>query len=260
MNRVVLNNADHAALTVRHRFGADFGDAVNLAPVFPAEFAEAAREYPIFLDREKDGAWRAVALLGLDRDENLFLDEPHGRWDARHVPHAHARGPFLIGFQGGAGDGGGAEARTPVILVDLDDARVSADGVSGEGAGGARVFRDRGGNAPYLDAVADVLRALHLGVQHAPALYSAWDAHGLIEPVRLEVKLEGGTTYVIPDLHTVSTERLDALDDAGLGVLNRAGALAPAFLLAASAGNVQRLIERRALRDGGVVGAGSPPA
>ncbi len=230
---VILNNDDHLDLTVRPVFGAAFGDAVNLAPVFPAEYVEAGREYPLFLQHDEAGGWRTVALLGLDRDENLFLDGD--RWTARHVPAAHRRGPFRIGFQDG----------TPVILIDLDDPRVAPAG----DPAGVRLFRDQGGHGPALDRIADALRLLHDGVETAPALYAAWDAHGLIEPVRLEVKLDGGTTYTIADLHTVSTARLAALDGDALAALNRANFLAPAFLLAAAAGNVQRLIERRAERD-----------
>jgi len=234
---VILNNDDHLDLTVRFAFGADFGDAVNLAPVFPTEFVEAARDYPLFLDRDGSGAWRTVALLGFDRDENLFLDGD--RWAARYIPAAHRRGPFRIGFQGGT------DGPAPVILLDLDDARVAPAG----DPAGVRLFRDHGGHTPALDGVAAALRLLHDGVETAAALYAAWERCGLIESVRLEVKLDGGTTYTIADLHTVSTTRLAGLDGEALATLNRANFLAPAFLLAAAAGNVQHLIERRARRD-----------
>ncbi len=234
---VILNNDDHLDLTVRFAFGADFGDAANLAPVFPTEFVEAAREYPLFLGRDEAGAWRTVALLGFDRDENLFLDDD--RWAARYVPAAHRRGPFRIGFQDGPG------GRGPVVLVDLDDPRVAPAG----DPAGMRLFRDHGGHAPALDDVAAALRLLHEGVETAAALYAAWERYGLIEPVRLDVSLDGGTTYTIADLHTVSTQQLAALDGEALAALNRANFLAPAFLLAAAAGNVRHLIERRTRRD-----------
>ena len=43
-------------------------------PAFPTEFAELQREYPIFLRKDHDnGDWQAVALLGFDQHENLFL-------------------------------------------------------------------------------------------------------------------------------------------------------------------------------------------
>ena len=70
---VLLNNIDHADLRVRGGYGVQFGDAVNQARVFPAEFEALQREYPILFRRDAAGAYYSVALLGLDRDENLFL-------------------------------------------------------------------------------------------------------------------------------------------------------------------------------------------
>jgi hypothetical protein len=48
--------------------------------VFPTEFEALQREYPILFRRGRQRRLQAVALLGLDRDENLFLDGgPGGR-------------------------------------------------------------------------------------------------------------------------------------------------------------------------------------
>ena len=75
MNRVLLNNVDHADLRVIAGHGATFGDAINQALILPTEFEAAQREYPILIRKDDAGGYQAVVLLGLDRDENLFLDE-----------------------------------------------------------------------------------------------------------------------------------------------------------------------------------------
>ena len=85
MNRVLLNNIDHHDLRVITRHGAEFGDAVNQVMVFPTEFEAVQREYPIVFRRDAEGALRPVALLGLTREENLFLDGAGG-WRAGYVP------------------------------------------------------------------------------------------------------------------------------------------------------------------------------
>ena len=95
-NIVLLDNVTHKDLRVRTGYSVEFGDHVNLALVFPTEFAFVQREYPILFRRYPDGDPEAVALLGLDKGENLFLDEPG--WNARYVPAVQQRGPFLIGF------------------------------------------------------------------------------------------------------------------------------------------------------------------
>lgn len=226
---VLLNNVDHADLRVAERHGSAFGDAVNQLLVFPTEFADLAREYPIFFRRGGEGTFQAVALLGLARDENLFIEGE--RWRARYVPAVQRRGPFLIGFQN-AGDG----RREPMMLVDLDDPRVGD-------SGGEPVFLPHGGNSPYLDGVAGALRTIHDGVEVAGAMFEAFEASGLIEPVKLEIRLSETEEVRVPDLHTISDARLAALDGVALERLNRAGFLRAAFLVAASTANVNRLIE-----------------
>ena len=79
MTQVLLNNVDHHDLRVVTRGGPEFGDAVNQVPVFPTEFENVQREYPIVFRNDAEGVVRPLALLGLARDENLFLDA-QGQW------------------------------------------------------------------------------------------------------------------------------------------------------------------------------------
>ena len=73
----LLNNITHKDLRVVTRFGREFGDETGMVPAFPTEFAELQREYPIFFRRQtgESGQWQAVALLGFDQKENLFLQD-----------------------------------------------------------------------------------------------------------------------------------------------------------------------------------------
>lgn len=228
---VALDNVAHADLRVALRHGAAYGDAVNQALLFPTEFAEAQRDFPILFRRDPGQGLQAVALLGLDRDENLFLDGD--RWITRHVPLILQRGPFLIGLN----DAGGA----PTIQIDLDDPRVDA-------RDGEPLFLPHGGQSRYLDHIGKVLAAIHVGMGDAPALYAAFDALGLIQPMALELMLDDERRYVIRDHEVLSAEKLAQLGPDALDQLNRAGQLGIAFLLAHSLGNMARLIERKNTR------------
>ncbi len=115
-NIVLLDTIAHADLRVATGYAAGFGDAVNQCVVFPTEFDAVQREYPILFRRDAAGAFYAVALLGLDRDENLFLDQ--GGWSARHIPVLHQRGPFLIGTV--ERDIDGVLQSEPMLHVDLE--------------------------------------------------------------------------------------------------------------------------------------------
>lgn len=225
---VALDNVAHADLRVALHYGAAHGGAVNQVLLFPTEFTEAQRDFPILFRRDPAERLQAVALLGLDRDENLFLDGD--RWISRHIPLILQRGPFLIGLT----EGGAA----PVIQIDLDDPRVDA-------ADGEALFLPHGGQTQYLDHVGKVLAAIHVGMSDAAPMYAAFDALGLIQPMALELMLGDERRYVIRDHEVLSIERLSALGPDSLDQLNRAGHLGTAFLLAASLGNMSRLIERK---------------
>ncbi|MCB1641227.1 MAG: SapC family protein [Xanthomonadales bacterium] len=237
---VLLNNVDHHDLRVATHFGAAFGDAVGMVPTYPTEWAEVQREYPIFLRRDSEGQWQSVALLGFEATENLFLRGD--RWNADYLPGHVARGPFLIGFQHQQVEG--EERRVPVIHVDLDHPRL--------GAGqGEAVFLPHGGQSPYLDHVVKVLRGIRDGIDASKAMFAAFDALGLIQPVEVEVKFDAEQGAKLTGLSGIDRQRLAELDAEALHGLHRQGYLEGLYLLLASAHNVRRLLaeKQRRLRD-----------
>jgi hypothetical protein len=228
---VLLNNVEHKDLKVVTRYSAEYGDGVHAVLTFPTEYVDIQREYPILFRRQGD-SWQSVALLGLEEGENLFLDD--GRWNAHYVPGIVARGPFLIGFQRQEIEG--AERREPVVHVDLDDPRVNE--LEGE-----PVFLEHGGNTPYLQRIAAILRGIQEGIAVSKPMFAAFESHGLIEPANIEVEVHADVRYVLRGFHTISRDRLAALDGGALERLNKAGFLEGAFLVLASLGNIRKLID-----------------
>ena len=234
----LLNNVDHHDFRVIPRYGAEFGDNVATILTFPTEYADMQREYPIFFRKDKtSGEFHSVALLGFREGENLFLE--NGRWNARYLPGMVARGPFLIGFQEQRVDG--EIRREPVIHVDLDHPRVSR-------TEGQSLFLPLGGNSPYLEHVATVLRGIHEGIEIARAMFAAFLELNLIESVKVEVNVSETEKYGIEGLHTIDQARLRALDGEALQRLHRFGFLESAFLVSASLGNVKSLMAMKQRR------------
>ncbi|WP_395337324.1 SapC family protein [Novosphingobium sp. BL-8H] len=233
---VLLNNVDHHDLRIRADYGAELGDAVNQMTVFAPEFEALSREYPIVFRRDAAGAFRAVALLGFAHDENLYLNGHE--WDARAIPALVARGPFSIGVPKAG------EAGEPMIHIALDHPRISVDQ-------GHRVFLDHGGNAPYLDHVAAMLRMIYAGTQIGPAMITAFDDAGLLEATTLQLESPDGRRFVIPDCWTISQSRFAALDGAQLAQLHQGDFLRCAVWLMSSLGNLSSLLDRKLARDGG---------
>lgn len=233
----LLNNVSHKDLRIATGFGAEFGDDVGMVPAFPSEYAELQREYPIFFRKDGAGQWQSVALLGFEQRENLFLED--GRWKAAYLPGAAAKGPFLIGFQEQRIDG---ELRNePVMHVDLEHPRVSF--TEGEPA-----FLPQGGNSPYLEHIAGVLRGIRDGTEFGAAMFSAFDSMQLLQPMGLDVQLDESNRVSVSGLHGIDRERLAALDGESLARLNRAGFLEGAYLVLASLHNVRRLMAEKQRR------------
>lgn len=237
---VLLNNVDHRDVRVRTGHGVEFGDAVNMVRVFATEFEELQREYPILFRLDSKEGLHAVVLLGLDLDENLFLGA--GGWAGRYVPALLERGPFSIGVRGHGT--GGEPVGQPVIHIDLGHARISKEE-------GHPVFLPHGGNSPYLDHIANVLRAIFTGVEVDKTIFAAFEKYRLIEPIRIEIKLNETRQYHLPDCYTISLERLMQLDGVSLEALHRNDYFRAAVWVASSLRNVRRLIDIKNAREAG---------
>jgi hypothetical protein len=242
----LLNNIAHRNMRVSTRFGREYGDEVGMVPAFPTEFAELQREYPIFFRRNAEGEYQVVVLLGFDHHENLYLQGD--RWNASYLPGAVARGPFLIGFQ--EQDVDGALRVEPVIHVDLDHPRV----ITGDGE---PLFMPQGGHSPYLQHIMTVLRGINDGVEASKAMFAAFNALELVQPVNLDVRFDEGHGINLTGLYGIDRERLAALDAAALHELHRSGWLEGAYLVLASMHNMRRLIaeKQRRLREQAAVPA-----
>ena len=231
----MLNNVAHRDLRVITRHSAEFGDNVGSVVTFPTEYGDVQREYPIFFRKDPaSGEYLSVALLGFAKDENLFLNE--NGWNASYIPGVVARGPFLIGFQ--EREIAAEIRRDTVIHVDLDNPRISK-------TEGERLFLEHGGNSRYLERIATILDGIHTGMAVSKAMFAAFTAMDLIEPVKVEIKMSPEEKHNLLGYYTINEEKLAGLDGESLARLNRAGFLQGAFLVIASLNNVKRLIEMK---------------
>lgn len=232
-NPVLLNNIAHKDLKVINRYGPEFGDNVSGVIIFPTEYGDIQREYPILFRRDPvTNEFQSVALLGFEKNENLFLNE--SAWNASYIPGVVARGPFMIGFQEQETDG--ELRKEPVIHVDIDSSRISfTEGVA--------VFKEHGGNTPYLEQIASILQGIHAGLAISKMMFEAFDTLGLIEPLAIDITLADEQKFSLTGYYTISKEKLIALDGSSLEKLNRSGFLQGAFLVTTSLNNIKKLID-----------------
>jgi hypothetical protein len=232
MNKVQLNNIDHGGLRLSRRYSAELGHSVNQLLLVPSEFENAQREYPILFRCDADGEFQAVALLGFDRGENLFL--VNETWSARYIPAIVRREPFLLG-----------ESERDTIesglatFVDLDDPRV------GEGDG-EPLFLPRGGNSPLLDQALSALRTVHEGLLQRQAMFALFAELDLLQPMNVQVQLGDGLEYRIPEVFSIDVGQLSSLSGEKLERLHKSSFLPHAIFARSSLANINRLIELKA--------------
>ena len=230
---VLLNNVEHKDLRVDSSPSAKYGDNVNRALAFPTEFGDLQKEYPILFYKDpKADKFQAHAILGLEKDENLFLGEEG--WLGDYVPAVIARGPFMIGFQDREIDG--STIKEPVIHVDMDNTRVNADS-------GQPLFLAFGGDTPYLEKIMQTLQVIHQGAGIEDSFFSTLDSMGLLEPVNIEISLSSIANVNLRDYYTINKDKLAQLDAENLEKLNKMGILGLVYFALVSLGNFNKLMK-----------------
>lgn len=231
---VLLDNVTHHDLKISPHFKAEFGDQVNAVQTFTTELEAMQRVYPLFFRQNAiNDDFQLVAMLGFEKDENLFINNKQNTWQAEVIPAVAAKGPFLIGFQDQSNIGGPEKA--PVVHIDMDSPRIDK-------THGVPVFLEHGGNSPYLEHINALLLTIYHGMSDTQKMLSTFTQLNLIEPVELEITLNNGDKHKLHGNYTISAEKLATLDGIDLQSLNQAGFLKSAYFISSSLSNVKKLI------------------
>ena len=234
-NIQILNNLDHNNLRVITERSAKYGDNQWFAPNFAHEFRNLQSHYPIVFTKNPDtGKFQAVALLGFEVDENLFLTEDG--WDAMYIPLSIVRQPFLIGFQQSNEDG--VTSVEPVVSVNMDSPRISD-------TQGEPVFLEHGGNSEYLEQINSVLKLVHEGHERNQDFVDMLLGMDLLESFVLDVELNDGSEHRMSGFYTINETSLRGLTGDDLVVLNNNGYLEAVYMAIASLSNISVLVDRK---------------
>ncbi len=228
---IVLNNVDHKNVKVDTRSEVNLN--VNRALVYATEISELHKEFPLVF--HKNSATRQTqlhAILGLEKDENLFIGD--NGWQTRFVPALLARGPFSLGYKKANKEDN--KQQDPVICIDMNDDRVNTEH-------GEDVFLQFGGEAPYLHYVKKALQTIDTGMHFDKTLYSLVESMDLLEPVSINIKLSNVEEVSFSDYYTVNQEKLSKLTGDNLEKLSQYGVLSLLYFALSSMGNFQTLIE-----------------
>jgi hypothetical protein len=222
-NIVPLNSDTHRALRVYAGASARYGDNQRFAQVVVGEFSELVVHYPILLSKDADtGAFFCGAMLGFDRNENLFLKEGKGHEGYR--PLNLQRMPFYAA---------GAD-----LAIDMDHPRVGAEA-------GQALFTATGQPTMYLESIMQAFRDLKPGMEMTKLFIATLLQHKLIEPIDISASFDDGTRRNLADLYTINQTVLRELPDAVVLELFRRGYLRLIYLMIASLKQIGELATRK---------------
>lgn len=225
-----LDNVAHAEIRVDSRLSAEYGDNLSQVQVFVTEFENLQREYAVFFKKTDAGEYYAMTLLGLDSDENLFLKD--GGWDAHYIPAVIQKGPFQIGVP---------DAGDPIIKIDLESPRIDSEV-------GEPLFKSNGGLSPYLTHISKVLEQIHVGLEMNDKFFKELADASLIEAVTLNLKLDDGKSYSVPDVFSIDEAAFQALSGSVLEKFHSSGLLALCQYVLSSRKNIQHLLDRKMIK------------
>ena len=201
----------------------DFASKSRAIPITGAEFATAARDYPIVFVTKPTPM--AAVLVGLRADENLFVDGK-GTWrPGSYLPAYLRRYPFLIAQ---SPDGGRL-----ILCVDEASELVAR-------AAPLRFFED-GKRSAYLERMLRLGADIHRDQARTGQIVLLLEKLGLLIDRRIEVGLPGGERIGFQGFGVVDERKLNELPDDKFLELRRSGGLGLVYLHLVSFANLRAL-------------------
>lgn len=228
---VPLNKQQHKDLYIEPVEGFGFAKHTNSLYIAAVEFLQAAREYPIVFGQDAKQTIFPVVLLGLQQNQNLYVDEKD-RWQARYIPAYARRYPFILAAPEGA---------TPDQFTVCIDEGFPGFNTAKEGQA---LFDKKGKETKVLQQALDFLKDYQNHVQLTTAFCKNLGALGLLEPMQANVEMRSGKKFALAGFQCVSRAKLKALEGKKLQALLKSDELELIFMHLVSLGNVRNLMEK----------------
>jgi len=239
---VLLDREKHRHWRIDPTAGSAFAREATSVPVAAAEFADACKEYAVAFSRDANRQVVPVAMLGLRRAENLFVNA-EGRWTGRYVPASVRRYPFLFASLPGQNSVG----------VCIDGAFTEVDAPAGES-----LFDESGQDTPFLTRTIAFLTRYQQELKRTEQFCQRLDRAGVLNEMQARADLVDGRSFNIAGLLVVDEKKLMALPDAVALTLFRAGEMHLVSLHLASLSNLQTLVDGVAARPSAIIPAPRP--
>ncbi len=227
---VPLNKETHSDWSVVAIANFKHTSETNSLYIAAVEFIKAANEYPIVFGTGKDESVFPVVILGLRKNENLYVNKK-GEWLAKYIPAYIRRYPFIL-----ATGEEGSEQFT--VCIDSD-----CPGFNDKGKG-TRLFDADGNESGLLRNSVEFLKEYQSHIQLTTLFCKNIKDLGLLEPMKADIKMADGEEISLGGFMGVSREKLKALDAGKLLNLVKTDQIELVYAHLVSLGNIDSLVTR----------------
>lgn len=200
-------------------------------PLSFAEFAAACRDYPIaFISGDGDKSFVAMAILGLENHQNLFLVADH-TWDSStYVPAYVRRYPFCM-------------TRVTVDGQEQPE-RIACVEKRALNNRGQALYDAKGEPLPLWEERRKLLFEFEADLARTEEMCRTLAALGLFEGFAMQAVPKQGAPLAMTGMHRVSEQKLNELPAEKLKELAQTGILARVYAHLISLNNFARLLDR----------------
>jgi len=176
------------------------------------EAPEAGKHYPVFFIQDADGII-PIALLGFEKNKNLFIDE-NGQWEkGRYIPRIITLYPFIFTKVKEQKDGNSVS-----IAYDKD-----FEGLNQKD--GKKFFNSDSSLTEFGQSIMKYAEELFISIKQTQSITALLNELDLLHKVNITLGKEESDKYKIEGLFQVNTEKLNNLTDTNLVKLAKSGAL-----------------------------------
>ncbi len=227
---VPLNKEVHSELYIEGIEGYAHTKETNSIYIAAVEFLQVSREYPIVFAKDGDNKVFPVALLGLEKNQNLFVDKK-GEWNANYIPAYVRRYPFILAT---------AEDKKDNFVVCIDE---SFPGFNTAKEGNP-LFNEKLEQSEILNQAVDFLKGYQTHVKLTAQFCENLTKLDVLEPMQANIERATGEKTSLGGFMGVNREKLKALKPAKLTELLKSDQMELIFAHLASLSNINSLINR----------------
>ncbi len=225
-----LHNEVHGKLKIKNGINVEFLKEQHLIPLVAHEFARTATEYPIvFVKNNDSGEFQAVAMLGLEPGENLFVKDDV--WQGGYLPHAATRYPLALVPN--------PQQQEQLLVAILEDSHLVSE------EEGNALFDEKGEETEYLKARKESL-IRYIEFSQVTTNFTKFLAEKellIAQTLTLEIK---GEKRDINGIYLIDEKKLNELSDEEFLEIRKRGYLAPIYSFLTSMPQVNRLARLKA--------------